>query len=147
MQVWRTTRHIRDKNSQHSSHCKKRTKLFFAQPAHELAAIWIDHNQANLLLNDGLAHFHLGMQKEALDSFQKIDALPTKSELIRVETIIDGVLAELQREDKTQNMEWCIDRWSTGIEGAKALQSEQRFSEALTAFIRYSAHSGRRNNE
>lgn len=36
-------------------------------------------------------------------------------------------------------MEQCIDLWKKGIEGAKVLQSNQRFNEALVAHAAMSA--------
>lgn len=107
---------------------------FFSQSAQELSPIWIDHNNANLLLNDGMAHAHLGLQKEALDSLAQLERLATKSETIRVETFIDQVMAEISRDDQPRDMEWCIEQWKKGIEGAHALQSEQRFNEAIAAY-------------
>ena len=107
---------------------------FFAQPPDEPAPVWIDHNRANLVLLDGMAHYHLGLQKEALDSFEQIYLDPAKSEAVRVETLLNQVMADVNRADAKRDMEWCIDRWIQGIEGAKALQSEQRFNESLHAY-------------
>jgi len=107
---------------------------FFAQPPDDPAPIWIDHSQANLVLLDGLAHLHLGMQKEALDSFAQIHLAPYPNETIRIEALIKQVMAEISRADTVRDMEYCIDHWIQGIESAKALRSEQRFTEAVNAY-------------
>jgi transcriptional regulator with XRE-family HTH domain len=107
---------------------------FFAQLAHEPSPIWIDHSQANLLLNDGMTHFYLGLQKAALDSLAQVEGIRARSELIHVEALIDQVMAEVSRDDQPRNMEWCIDLWIRGVEGAKALQSNQRFNEAIQVY-------------
>ncbi|HZO72732.1 MAG TPA: helix-turn-helix transcriptional regulator [Ktedonobacteraceae bacterium] len=107
---------------------------FFAQPPDEPAPIWIAHSKANLILHDGMAHLHVGMQKEALDSFAQIHQTSSAHEIIRVESFINQVMAEVNRADGLRDMEWCIDRWIQGIEGAKQLRSEQRFGEAITAY-------------
>lgn len=107
---------------------------FFAQPPDEPAPIWIAHSKANLILHDGIAHLHVGMQKEALDSFAQIRQTPSAHEIIRVECLINQVIAEVNRADGLRDMEWCIDHWVQGIEGAKQLRSEQRFGEAITAY-------------
>ncbi|HEU5229296.1 MAG TPA: helix-turn-helix transcriptional regulator [Ktedonobacteraceae bacterium] len=107
---------------------------FFAQPPDEPAPVWIDHYQANLVLHDGMTHYHLGLQKEALNSFEQIHLDPAKTETVRVEALLNQVMAEVNRADTERDMAWCIDRWIQGIEGAKALQSEQRFNESLHAY-------------
>lgn len=111
----------------------KAREFFFKQDPDECVPAWIDHYLGNLVLNDGQTHFHLGMQKEALDSFAQIHADPDGSEAIRIEASLAQALAEAFRAD-SRDMDWCIDRWTQGIEGAKALKSEQRFGEALQAY-------------
>ena len=81
-----------------------------------------------------MAQLHVSMQKEALDSFAQIHLDPSKTEIIRVECFIHQVIAEVNRADKVRDMEWCVDHWVQGIEGAKQLRSEQRFGEAITAY-------------
>ncbi|HLG63377.1 MAG TPA: helix-turn-helix transcriptional regulator [Ktedonosporobacter sp.] len=106
---------------------------FFAQPPDEPAPIWINHDKANLILYDGITHLHLGMQKEALDSFAQIQLTASNHEINRVEALLNQVVAEVSRVD-SRDMEYCIDHWIQGIEGAKALRSEQRFTEAIQAY-------------
>jgi transcriptional regulator with XRE-family HTH domain len=101
----------------------------------EQAPIWIDHNQANLVFMDGRTHYHLGLYKEALDSFaQTRDMRDYKSEAGRVEIFIHEVMAEVSRDDQPRDMQWCIDRWTQGIQGAKELQSQQLIDEAIQAY-------------
>jgi transcriptional regulator with XRE-family HTH domain len=109
---------------------KKAHKTF----SHEQAPIWIDHNQANLVLNDGMAHYHLGLYQNAIDSLAQISSIPTRSESISVEALIDQVMAEMSRDDQARDMQWCIDRWIQGFQGAKVLQSQQRINEAIQAY-------------
>ena len=107
---------------------------FFAQAVDHDTPIWIDHNLANLLLNDGTTHFHLGMFKKALDSFDQVKSTPTSSTLIGVEAVISQVLAEVSRDDEPRDMDFCITLWQQGMKEAIALQSEQRFIEAVQAY-------------
>ena len=107
---------------------------FFSQAVDEQVPIWVDHSNANLLLNDGMTHLHLGMQKDALDAFTQMDDLPVKTELIRYESFLYQVIAEVNRDDTPRDMEWCINLWKQGISGAITLQSERRFNEAILAY-------------
>lgn len=100
----------------------------------EQAPIWIDHNQANLILNDGMTHYHLGLCQSAIGSFAQISTIPTRSESIYVEALIDQVMAEVSRDDRLRDMAFCIDHWTQGIQQAKALQSQQRINESIQAF-------------
>lgn len=106
---------------------------FFAHPADEAVPIWIDHHLSNLTLNDGMTHYHLGMQSEAQDSLAQIHANPASSEAIRVEATLDEVRTEIYRP-RDRDMDWCVEKWTTGMIGAKTLQSEQRFREALYTY-------------
>jgi transcriptional regulator with XRE-family HTH domain len=99
----------------------------------EQTPIWIYHNQANLILNDGMAHYHLGLYKEALDSFAQTRYI-RQDEVGRVEIFIDEVMTEVSRDDQPRDMMWCIDRWIQGIQGAKVLQSQQHINEAIQAY-------------
>lgn len=107
---------------------------FFAQSPDEPAPIWIAHSQANLILHDGMTHLHMGMQKKALDSFAQIHQISSAHEIIRVESFINQAIAEVNRADSARDMDYCISHWVQGMEGAKQLRSEQRFSEAITAY-------------
>jgi transcriptional regulator with XRE-family HTH domain len=111
----------------------KAHSTFFSQAVDEQVPIWVNHSHANLLLNDGMTHFHLGSQKEALKAFAQIQNLEQDA-IGRIEVLVDEVMSEVNRDDKARDMEWCINHWTKGIEGAKALQSEQRFQEALLAY-------------
>lgn len=93
-----------------------------------------NHSKANLVLNDGLTHLYLDMGKEAFDSLGQITKSLADSEFIRVEAMINQVLAEVQREDRARIMEVCIDLWTAGMQGARALRSEQWFNEACIAY-------------
>ncbi len=118
---------------------RKEDALLSLKKAHhtfsaEQAPIWIDHNQANLILNDGMAHYHLGLHTGAIDSFTQISTIPTRSESISVEALIAQVMAEVSRDDQPRDMQWCVDCWIQGVQGAKVLQSQQRINEAIHAY-------------
>jgi transcriptional regulator with XRE-family HTH domain len=110
---------------------KKAHTTFFTQPQNEPIPIWVDYDEASLILWDGMTHHHLDMHKEALDSFSQTNQIKHDNLTTYYEIMLDEVLAEVSRSDKPRNMEFCIDRWTQGIEGAKALQSNQRFNEAI----------------
>lgn len=74
------------------------------------------------------------MPKEAINFFERIDTLPTAVETQRVEAFTDQVMAEVNREDRPRDMEFCIDRWKQGIQRAIALRSEQSYHEAKVAY-------------
>ncbi len=114
---------------------KKAHATFFAQPQNEPVPIWIDYDEASLILWDGMTHHHLDMHKEALDSFAQTNQTKHDNLTTYYEIMLDEVLTEVSRSDKPRNMEFCIDRWTQGIEGAKTLQSNQRFNEATQAYI------------
>jgi transcriptional regulator with XRE-family HTH domain len=108
---------------------------FFAEDD-ETIPIWVDHTIGNVLINDGQAHMHLGEYREALDSYAQIHASndPAIPMECRVETFIDQAMAEVSRDDQARDMERCIAYWTKGIEGARALQSNQRMNEAIAAY-------------
>lgn len=113
---------------------RKAHNAFFTQASHD-RPVWIDHNQANLLLHDGLTHYYLGLQKEARDSFEQISKVrDDRRETTRVEALLDQTLAELQREDRPRDMDYCIRCWEEGLAGAVAMKSQQRFNEAKTIY-------------
>jgi tetratricopeptide (TPR) repeat protein len=113
---------------------KRAHTTFFAQPENEPALVWIDHDKANLISLDGRTHYHLGKQKEAVDSFQQIQKLDAKPETIRVGALIRQALAEASREDQEPDMHQCIAWWTQGIEDARALGSLRNFHEATLAY-------------
>ncbi len=114
---------------------RKAHKAFIAQSPDEQVPIWVHHSEANLYLNDGMTYFYLGRQKKALQCFAKVDSLQDKSELLRIEALLDGVMAEVQREDSARDMEWCLNRWMPAIKDAKALYSELLFNDAVKVYM------------
>jgi transcriptional regulator with XRE-family HTH domain len=112
---------------------RKAHTTFFSPAADEQAPILIDHNQTNVVYMDGMTHYHLGLYKEALDSLAQT-GYHMHSEENRVEVLIDEVMTEVSRNDQPRDMQWCIDRWTQGMQGAKALQSQQRINEAIQAY-------------
>jgi tetratricopeptide (TPR) repeat protein len=91
-------------------------------------------NEGNLLLHSGLAYHHLGMQQKAIDSFARISNLTGPYESYRAESFIDQVMAEVNREDRRPDMDFCIDRWAQGLQGAIALRSEAKFTLAIQVY-------------
>jgi transcriptional regulator with XRE-family HTH domain len=100
----------------------------------EIAPIWIGYDEGNLLLNGGLAYHHLGMSQKAIDSFAMIDNLTDSQETCRVESFIDQVMAEVNREDRSPDLTFCIDRWKQGIQGAIAMHSEEKFTLSIQVY-------------
>lgn len=106
----------------------------FDQSKKETKPIWVDHSEFNLILNKGVAQLNLGLYREALDNFEQTRNF-LRGGIGSTEILINEVMAEVQREDKSRNMEWCIEKWTQGIEGAITLQSDQWFNEARSAYI------------
>jgi tetratricopeptide (TPR) repeat protein len=110
-------------------------EYFFSAADDDSQFIYIDHDRAGLIFEDGAAHMQLGLHKQALDSFGQIidaDTLASKvsmPERGRIEILNNWALALLRSPQK--DMEQTVKVWTTAIEEAKTLQSEQRFNEAL----------------
>jgi transcriptional regulator with XRE-family HTH domain len=117
---------------------KKAHSTFFEQSVTETIPLWIDHSIGNLLLNDGLTHAHLGLYQGAIHSFEQIQMDYTHDTTIplgcRIEASIEQVTAEVSRDDQPRDMEKCILLWTQGIEGAKTLQSNKHFGNALVTY-------------
>ncbi|GHO98134.1 hypothetical protein KSF_081820 [Reticulibacter mediterranei] len=99
----------------------------------------IDFNFSGLMLETGMAHYHAGRYSEAFAAYSQIidpeTLLPKtdlSSERIRCEVINYETLASLKLPKK--DIERSIKLWTTGMQSAIALRSEQRFNEAMTAY-------------
>ncbi len=113
------------------------TQTFFSTtPANEFS--YMDYDYSEIALTWGLVHARTGHPEDALQSFTEIidpTTLATKmpvSERVRVEFLNHMALASVK--SPTKDMERTIKYWQAGIEGAKTLHSEQRLSEAVTAY-------------
>jgi transcriptional regulator with XRE-family HTH domain len=117
---------------------KKAHMTFFAQSDQEVAPIWIDHHIGNLLINDGETYTHLGMYSEALDSLGQIETQYAQDTTIpltnRVNALTSQIMAEVNRDDKPRDVQWCIDQWEQAIKGAKELKSNLRFNAAIQTY-------------
>jgi tetratricopeptide (TPR) repeat protein len=98
-----------------------------------------DYNFSTLMMDDGLTYYHAGQYTQAFASFSQVidpDTLLSKtepsSERVRCEIINYATLASLKLPQK--DMPRSINLWKTGIQSAIALQSEQRFAEAMSAY-------------
>jgi transcriptional regulator with XRE-family HTH domain len=117
------------------SSLQKAHDSFFAQTG--TPPIWIEHSLGNLLLHDGGTHLQLGLYKEALDSFEQIETQYAKNGQHRsclIEATFEQVMVETSRDDQPRNMDRCIDLWQKGVNGARELQSQQRFAEAIQTY-------------
>lgn len=115
----------------------KATQMFLlTTPTDELS--YADYDYSEIALTWGLAHMRTGYPEEAINSFvEVIDpiTLQTKmpvSERARVEFLNHMALASVKRS--TKDLEESVRYWQVGMQGAKSLKSEQRFSEAATAY-------------
>ncbi len=109
-------------------------EAFYAQPANEPPPVYVDHDESNLILLGGMTHFYLGSSHEALTDLEKVDTLSIRPETDRVEALIARAMIEASREDKPGDKDQSIDAWTQGIDGAIALQSEQRYNEGIIAY-------------
>jgi len=69
----------------------------------------------------GLTYYYLDNQEEAIKSLAGIDMLADIRETARTESFIAQVMAEINRNDKPRNMEFCIENWQKGLQGAIAI--------------------------
>ncbi len=94
--------------------------------------------RSSLLLEAGWSYCYSGNQKQVQTTLaQRIDleTLTPKirqSEMGRVETI--NVLALSSLKTQKRDMEQTIHFWVAGMQGAKSLQNEQRFNEAVSTY-------------
>lgn len=99
---------------------------------------FMDFKRSILLLEAGWAYCHQGDQVQAMALLEQRVDLKTlapkipQSGIGRVATL--NVMALSSLKAKNRDMEKTIHVWTAGIEGARALQSEQRFSEAVTIY-------------
>ena len=99
---------------------------------------FMDFKRSNQLLEAGWTYCYAGDQTQAAAILQKrvdpetLTPRIPQSELGRIETINVLALSSLRAKDR--DMEQTIHFWTAGIEGAKTLQSEQRFNETLTIY-------------
>lgn len=110
---------------------------FFKAPV-DGAFVYVDYERPSLILEDGMAHAHLGLYQTALDSFAQIidpHTLSSKmpiAERIRIEVLNHQALAFLKSPEK--DMEQVIKIWTMAIQEATKLQSTQRFNEAVVIY-------------
>lgn len=106
-------------------------------PGNEAYAL-MSSKRSTLLLEAGWTYCYYNDQKKVMQTLeQRIDpeTLSLKipqSMMGRVETINIMALSSLKTKDR--DIERTIHFWVAGIEGAKTLQNQQRFNEALTTY-------------
>lgn len=100
--------------------------------------LYLDYDQASMIQVDALSHYHGGNQDNAMSSFhQMLDEKTLKpklpqSERTRIETLSLMAMSSLKRPER--DMEETIHYWRAAMGGARTLQSELRFNEAMTAY-------------
>jgi len=139
--VYSTVALMQARNGQSGTATLGKAATSFYRPATgatEHYFVYMDYTQADLVLNDGMVHYHQGEHDKALDSLsQLIDGKTLKAKLVVPErTRIEGVnmmtLASLKRPKK--DMEETVHFFKEGMQGSKALQSEQRYNESQAAY-------------
>lgn len=127
------------KQSQQAMTSLRLSQEHFFSPADDGGPfVYLDHDRASLIFEDGIAHRQLGLQKQALDSFEQVidpNTLASKipmSERTRIEVLNNQALALMKSPQRDR--EQTIKVWTAAIEEAKTLQSEQRFNEALRVY-------------
>jgi transcriptional regulator with XRE-family HTH domain len=88
---------------------------------------------------EAMTRYYLGQYNEAFAALEKIVdpetqtlKLPVASERSRISAINHMTLAALKRPNKDKEL--IVPLWMAGMQGAKNLQSEQRYEEALAAY-------------
>jgi hypothetical protein len=98
----------------------------------------MEFTQSNLPLEAGWAYCYSGDQVKAMHWLKKrvdpetLSSQIPLSEAGRIATINTMALSSLKAKDR--DMEKTIHFWVAGIEGAKALEHEQRFLDAVTTY-------------
>lgn len=110
----------------------------FNPGSEELRYIYVDHDQSSLILEGGMTYAQLGRHDTALDSFsQIIDPKSLRSKIpvperVRIEVLNNQTMSLLK--SKQGDMHQAVKLWKASVQGSIELQSEQRFSEALTVY-------------
>ncbi|MDQ2887397.1 MAG: hypothetical protein M3Y39_15090, partial [Chloroflexota bacterium] len=113
-------------------------EAFFAQPETDNRFVYMDYTRADLVLNDGMVHYHQDGYGKALNSLEQLidpETLTLKlplPERSRVEGI--NIMAMALLKHPGRDMERLMHVWKTGITEATRLKSEQSFNEALLAY-------------
>lgn len=98
----------------------------------------MNSKRSTLLLEAGWTYCYYGDQTKAIETLQQridpetLSPKMSQSAMGRVETINIMALSSLKTKDR--DIERTIHFWVAGIEGAKTLQNQQRFNEALTTY-------------
>jgi tetratricopeptide (TPR) repeat protein len=102
----------------------------------EDSVVWVDHTLSNLLSNDGETHYHLGEQRKSIETYSQITKLPSEDSTVvgRHSAYTNLAKAEVSRDDQPRDMDYCIDFWTQGIQGAHELHSEIRFSQSRQVY-------------
>lgn len=94
--------------------------------------------RSTLLLEAGWTYCYYGNQGKAMETLEQrvhpetLVPKISQSAMGRVETINIMALSSLKRKDR--DIEQTIHFWVAGMEGAKLLQNQQRFNEALATY-------------
>jgi transcriptional regulator with XRE-family HTH domain len=110
----------------------------FFQPPVDRKFIYIDYEQASLILEDGMVHANMSLHQAALNSFAQLvdpNTLASKmpvAERVRVEVLNNQAMVLLKSPER--DMEQVIKTWTVSIHEAIKLQSTQRFNEALVVY-------------
>ncbi|HEU0003258.1 MAG TPA: helix-turn-helix transcriptional regulator [Ktedonobacteraceae bacterium] len=94
--------------------------------------------RSTLLLEAGWTYCYYGDQTKTIETLQQridpetLSPKMPQSAMGRVETI--NIMALSSLKTKERDIERTIHFWVAGIEGAKTLQNQQRFNEALTTY-------------
>ena len=113
-------------------------KAFSTPPIDGYDLTSMDFDYARLMRDNGLAHYYQGRYNEALAAFAKVidpDNLSAEAPMparIRLELLNHQTMATLK--SPVRDMERVITYWIAGVQGANALQSQQRFDEAYMAY-------------
>lgn len=120
-------------NTSEANAALKKAHKYFSASDDDSTAQMLGYDMSDPLRWEGLALSHLGQHKEALGSYGQISdqGLPT-AERIRVELLCNQLHSKLRLKER--DMEECMKLWNDAITGAKSLQSEQRFNEALALY-------------
>lgn len=126
-------------NRDNKGYLRRAANSFFLPSANtDNRVVYMDYTHGDLILNDGMVHYHQHDYDKATTSLSRLVnpetltpkiVLPERSE---VEALNIMTLAQLKAKNK--DMEKVLHTWDTAITKAKSLKSEQRFSEAITAY-------------
>lgn len=120
----------------------KARELFDTPLEQQMLPGYINHDQTNLIHGEAAMYGRMKMPSKGLEVFQQaIDmnhhlfvAKLSTTQRRHVHGLLDATIVALKLPNKLKDKELTVGLWKAGIQGAKQLQSEKLFDDAVAAY-------------